>query len=440
MNFYSAPTPGGIGLSDFVRPSQQPSQLPRPQQPGTQPAGSQTPATQGSSDTSGSSTTDSQSDSSTTSEGGAPGSFWRIPIKLSSALRQGYDSNVFTSETDPVASPYTNLALGAEYKFGGSRLQLAAQASIGATYYYSRPGNKIDYNGGISFTADYAASSRLLISIANNSQFVPQPQLGVVGGGITNVDQGYFYQSTSIAVVYQINRRLASVTNYNLSAFYYPNQALNSYQGRIDQSLSESLQLLVLPKTSLSLIYRVNPVTYFGEDLDSFGQFVLLGINQSFNPRFSFNAQFGAEQRDNQNPVDGPSTSRNPFFESNLTYAYGPASRLVFNARYGTEASGLANVTQTTVLRFGLGIAHSLTRRISLSLDVNYQNRYYDQPQVIPDYSENVYQVNLGARFQVNRFLSVEAGYSYSQVTSPQPEQSQEYTRQIIFIGCAIAI
>ncbi|GAB4166224.1 MAG: hypothetical protein Fur0032_03510 [Terrimicrobiaceae bacterium] len=365
-------------------------------------------------------------------------SFWDFPIDFTAALRQGYDTNVLTSRTDPIESAYTNISFGTAYEFGGPRLQLATSLGFGVTYYYNRPGRPYDYSGSLNINLAYELNRKATITFLNETRYVPDTDFQIVGGSIRNNDE-YLYQSSNLSFSYLLSPRWSTLTSYNFTAFYYLDPVINEFQGRVSQSLSESIRLLVKPTTTLSLIYRVNPVVYFGEDLNSFGNFLLAGVDHVFTPRWSVSLQGGAEYRLNQNPVDGQSTYLGPFLDSSIRYQFGPRSTLVGSVRYGTEASDVRNVTQTTVFRFGLNAEHGITRRLSVSLGLNYQNRYYDQPNVIPDYTEQVFSISAGTKFKINRVFSLEAGYSYSAITSIE-QPSNDYTRQIIFIGGAIEI
>jgi len=369
---------------------------------------------------------------------GGEGFFYQFPVELTGSVRQGYDTNVFTTRNDPIASAFTNVSCGMAYDFGNRRLQLATEIGLGVTYYYNRPGPRVDYNGSLLLSLDYEVNRRLSFAFDNTTRYVPQPQLGQVGGN-TRFSNEYIFQNTVFGLAYQIRPRLSSISTYTFTAWYYIDEQANQDQGRISQSLAQSFRFQLYPKTAASLIYRVNPVTYFEEDLDSFGQFLLVGVDHVFTPRFRFSAEAGAEYRQNQNPIDGESTFLGPFFESNLIYNYGERSSLAWSVRYGTEASGLNNVTQSQVFRTSLSVNHELTRRLILTLSATYQNRYNEQQNVIPEFTENIYSINLGTRFRINRQFSLEAGYSYTTLIAPD-FQSQEYTRQIFFLGGRISI
>ena len=84
------------------------------------------------------------------------------------------------------------------YSFGSPRLQLGANLGGGVTYYYSRPGDKVDFNGSFSMNALYRASPRLNLSIATTTSYLSQPDVSIVGG--PNRQEGdYLYSNTSLS-------------------------------------------------------------------------------------------------------------------------------------------------------------------------------------------------------------------------------------------------
>ena len=378
------------------------------------------------------------SDEAADEKGESGGFFSDFPIKFSSTLRMGYDTNIFYTKIDPIASLYTSLGGAMDYEFGGKRLKFDVGLSGGISYYYSRPGDKQEYNGSFSFNLEYKVAPRILFHLTNLSQYLPQPSYALVGGS-SQYSYDYIYQNTKIDVSAQVSPKLSAVTAYNFLSFYYLKPTVNETQGYITQTVSESLQFLMQPKTTLVLELRAGPTSYFVEGQSSFAEYLLVGINQTFSPRLKLTMRGGAEYITNQNPISGESSNLGPFFESHLSYNFGPASTLTWDIRYGTESAGVANINQSQTFRTGLSAVHAFTPRIALSLGINYTNNNYQQEYPTPDYTRNTTDVSLGARFQINRQLSVELGYSYTTVFS-QEAPGLDYTRQVIFVGGAFAL
>lgn len=370
-------------------------------------------------------------------EDGAPldlGIFSRKPFTITFSVRQGYDSNVETSSTNPIESWYTNYAVGIAYQFGSPRLQLNANLGGGLTYYYNDVERPMNWNGALSLSATYLATDRLTLSFSTNTAYLSQPDISLEGGGADRNNGDYFFTSTSLSAAYQWTEKFSTVTSYNFGTTYYVEQGLNDELGYSTQTLSQSFDWLILPRTTAVLEYRANARLYYGADLDSFGQFFLFGANQQLNPRLSWTGRLGVELRDNNNPVDGKSTYIGPYLESNLRYSFGPSSSVGWVTRYGTEASGIADVTQRQTFRTGININHGFTPRLSGNLGGYWLVNYYDQYDVIESFYENIFTISAGLNYAINRFISLSAGYQYTIDTAPE-STGRDYQRSVAFVG-----
>lgn len=362
------------------------------------------------------------------------GLFEGSPFKYTFSVREGYDDNLFTTRTNTSKSFYTNWAAGVDYQFGSPRLQLSANLGGGITYYYTRPGDKLDFNGRFALKAVYLATPRLTLSGNTTIAYLSQPDTNIIGG-TNRVNGDYIYANSSIEGAYQWSEKFSTVTGYQGYANYYLEDQLNDTLSFWSSTFKQSFRWLLLPKTTVVAEYRANPIIYTGgADLNSFGNFALVGFDQIFNPRFKWTARLGLEQRFNQNPVDGNSTYFGPYGESNLSYQFGPASTLSWNARYGTEPSGLTNVTQRQTFRTGIAVTHAFTPRISANLGFNFGVDYFDQSGVIDTFTETIFDVALGVNFKINRTVSLSAGYQFVDVMAPE-NIAFEYTRNVVFVG-----
>jgi hypothetical protein len=356
---------------------------------------------------------------------------------LSFNFRQGYDSNVFTDNVNPYESLYSNLGFKVDYNFDAPQLSLETSTSAGLTYYYSVPDYQLEANASFAAILEYRLSQRATISLITSTSFLPQPDLATPG--LSNqYNESFVYSTTTLGFNYLWSQKVATETKYNFTPVYYLEDAYNDIQGRVEQTLSQSVQWLLNPKSKVLLEYRANPVLYYSAPLDNFGQFALLGWDQTLNPRSKVNVRLGAEQRfyDSEN---NNRTYIGPFGELIGTYQYQKFSTLNLNLRYGTEASGIGGSATRDTFRIGFGAVHGITPKLSFNASVNYQNNYYnefDKNVNYPDFSENVIQFSFGANFKINEKLSLEAGYSYTNDSAPGfIADALAYERNIAFVG-----
>ncbi len=369
------------------------------------------------------------------------GRFERSRFRYSLGVYEGFDTNVYLTQNDEVASLYTMIAAGIGYSFGSSRLKLDASLSAGLTFYYEGfdAQDSLFPTVQLNLAATYAATPRMSLSFSTLTAYMSQPNYVIPGAPVGN-DGDYIVSSSSFGVNYLWLPKFATETTYSPVFYVFTDPYWQDQQGRIEQTLGQQFIYLWKPTTSLVAEYRANTRNYFvADDLDSFGNIVLLGANHTFNPRSTMSVRGGVEQRINQNPDGGGDDFYlGPFGELNFNYAIGARTVVGLGARYGTQASGLANINQTQQFQLNFNLAHQLTSRISADVFFNYQNNYYDQPGIIPDYSTNVYDVGFNLNYRINRAWTLTAGYRYSGLLSGDDFSQNSYNRNIVFVGTEV--
>lgn len=373
------------------------------------------------------------------------GRFQRRPFRFSFAVYEGYNSNVDGAPNDPTQSLYTEIAAGIGYDFGSSRLQLNATLSGGLTFYYNT--ENLDNDGifptlMLSLSADYAATPRLDLSFDTFTSLLSQPDFSTSGAPNTYIGD-YLISNSTLSARYRWLPKLSTLTSYNPRIYYFADQGENDIQGRFEQTASQQFMYLWKPTTSLVAEYRFDTRTYFvAEDLDSIGNFALLGFDHSINPRSNLGFRGGVEQRFNQNPgpAGGDDIYIGPFGQVSLGYAVGKNTDLGLQARYGTSASGLATYNQGQQFLLGLTAAHRFTRRISANAFFNFQNNYYTQPDSdYPDFNDNIFNAGLNLNFQINRVWSLLGGYAYTTLISTDSVIERDYDQSIVYIGTELS-
>ncbi len=376
------------------------------------------------------------------------GRFQQRPFRFSFAVYEGFNSNVNTApERDRVESFYTSIAAEVSYEFGSSRLQLLAALSGGLGFYYNNANLQNDgLFPDINFvlSAVYDATPRLNLSFRTLTGFYSQPDFAV-SGAPSSYSGDYILSDSSFGISYLWLPKFATETTYNPRFFYFTEQEENDVQGRFEQTLGQQFIYLWKPTTSLVAEYRFNTrLFYSATDLDSYGNFALLGLNHQLNPRSEVVVRGGVEQRINNNPtpgVGGTTQYLGPFGEVGANYSPGRDTEFGLRARYGTAASGFSNINQTQQLLLATYAARQITRRIGANVFFNYQNNYYTQPDsrgTTPSFYDNIFNAGLTAIFQINRIWSLQAGYSYSARLSTDSRVDREYNQNIVFVGTEV--
>ena len=360
------------------------------------------------------------------------GIFESSPFTYLFNVNEGYNSNFYAVHNNPQSTWFTSWQAQVNYKFGGPRLQLTSSLGGGVTYNYNIP-QGLQFNGRFTLAAVYLATPRLTISANTSTGFQPQQNGG--GANLANQFAGsLFFTNTSLQAAYQWSEKFSTVTSYAGTVNYYFDRQGNNQQGNNSQSswqstITQSFNWLLLPKTTITAQYLATPTIFFGNSgLNNFGNGVQVGFTQIFNPRLKWTLLGGCQY--NSNP-----TGISPTGQTSLSYQFGPASTLIWNAQLGTQAASISGVGITPTFSSGLAVSHAFTSRISANLGFNFQEMAYtNHPGVTNSFNQTTFNVNLAVNFRINRHTSLSAGCQYVDVLAPK-NVSYSYTQYTPFVG-----
>src|ERR1041385_3886034 len=190
------------------------------------------------------------------------GNFARSPFRVSVAVREGYDDNVYTTNENPIGSFFTNGNVVIGYKFGSARTRLDVEAHGGASYYYNRPfGQDYDINTGLTLTISHQATPRLGLAGAAYLTYQSEPDFNT-GFGINRRNGNYFYTNDKFSTSYQWTPRFSTVTSYTLGVINYEDSSIGAYEDRFEHTFGNEFRYLVLPTTTLVGEYRYEIIDF----------------------------------------------------------------------------------------------------------------------------------------------------------------------------------
>ena len=378
------------------------------------------------------------------------GRFSKRPFRFSFAVNEGYNSNVNGSSTDPVESLYTSVAAGVAYDFGSSRLTLGVSLDAAFAFYYN---NEQLQNDGIfptislGISADYKAAPQLDLSFITSTALLSQPDFAGGGGGPSNYAGDYISSATTLAATYRWLPKFQTITSYSPLIYYYLQPEGDNFS-YFDQTIGQQLLYLWKPTTQLVAEYRFNLRNYWDlTNYNSLGNIGLLGFNHTFNPRSTMSFRAGAEQRTSENPVAGGNYNYiGPFGELTFTYAFAERTSIALTSRYGTTGTGINNYSQDQQFLISLQASHRFGRRLTMGAFATYQNNFYAQPggdvdgvDLTPSFSYNVFSAGLNAAYYItpDRW-SLNAGYTFTTLTSGNTDIQGDYTQNIVFLGTQV--
>ena len=353
-------------------------------------------------------------------------------VEIYTQFHTGYDDN-FLTRSPAVGAWFTNEQITLSYHMPSQTTQLSIVTGGGAVNYL---GQRTDANGFFDLSLSHRFTPRLTLNASLDAAYLSEPNLNTNIG--TNQFSGnYFNTSDKIWASYELTRRFSLVTSYSLLLVRYENQATAAFTDRQENTFGEQLRFELTRTTVLTGEYSILLTNYVTAPLDSTTQFFLAGIEHRFSRRLNAQFQAGASIL-SYNATSGSQT--NPNFQGSLNYALGRHSALSWTGSYSVEQPQQQGVAIQKSLRTGLQLSHAFTGRISSSLSFGYTHEDNQQgtsfATIGPSFSEDIFDVSLSVRYQLNSRVAFDASYDRSDVSSPQPGRS--YSRNRYSIGATV--
>jgi Putative beta-barrel porin 2 len=356
----------------------------------------------------------------------------KIPFLITFGVHGGYDSNPNTT-TSGSGSLFTDQQLTLAYDRLRGPLDLKALAAVGAV---ERANGETNPTTSLDLLLSYAASPRLTLSASINGVYTSEPNFAS-NVGPTQRAGNYFTTADALTAAYQWSGRFSTVSSYSFKLVRYENSATAAFSDRQENTLGEEFRFDLFRTTVLVADYRFLVVNYVSNPLDSTTNFLLAGVEHSFNRRLQGQFRGGVSFLS----FDQGGSETNPDFEGSLNYVMGSHSSIGWTAQYGTEQPTQQNVASQTTFRTGLQFRYAFTGRISSAIGFNYQHNdnqggVATAGNVQPtggSFATDAYDVLVDLRYQINRHADVDLGLQHSESTSANP--TQDYSRNIYSIG-----
>jgi Putative beta-barrel porin 2 len=340
----------------------------------------------------------------------------------------GYDDNVNGSSIGKSASLYTSENASLSYTFGTPRTQVSLTTGGGIMYYFDRTGYNPSGYLGLSLT--HKASRRMTLSLSVFAAYQTQPDLSTNLG--SNQQLGAYIHSTdTISLAYSWMPRFSTVTSYTFGLLKYDSSA-GSALNRMDHTFSEQFRYLLWPATTGVAEYRFGVINYESGPLDSTTHFLLAGLEHSFTPRLNASFRGGVELRSSESTGFQPG----PYFESTLTYILRRNGSVIWTNNYSIEEADQPGASSRPSFRTGLTLNYGFTRRLSGSLALFYVhggNQSGGGSSFGGSSTEDTLDIGPSLHYFINRRLSADMGYHYTEVESGSVFSS--YSKNNFFAG-----
>jgi len=361
------------------------------------------------------------------------GQFSQTRFRTSVNLTEGYDDNTQTSNTNRQESGFTGIQVNTFADLGNSRTAFTIGVGAGLTYYYDRPGTKLDKLASLTLNVAHRLNERLTLSLNSYLTYQVEPDFTLLVAQ-NRVNGQYFYTGDTLSATYQWTRRFQTVTSYQFLGIFYQDSAAKVANDYMSHTFGNQFRFVLTPTTTVIGEYRLGMVEYlYQTQRNSLTNSFLGGLEHSFSPKFTVSMRVGAQvQSQNQG---GSATS--PYGEGTLSYAYRHYSNITGYLRYGFDYSNVGVGQTDKALRAGLTITHGITPKLSVYLGFFYQHDDYSTAggSATSGTTNDTFNITTGVRFAVSPRFSLSLGYTRTQLISNSP--SQEYDRDVVTLGAA---
>lgn len=384
------------------------------------------------------------------------------PWSLGVSLRGFFDDNYATQPTRDVTgapNPAKRQAFGMEVSPNAAFNWTLPQTYVGLSYAYGlrwyddRPQHDYDQSHQANFKLNHTFTERYKVEVADTFVSAQEPELIDRSGGVImplRSDGNNIHNTASIMFDAGLADNLTAVLGYTNNYYDYSLKGPGSYSAllnRIEHLIMANLRWQLNPTTTGLIGYQygisdytsselLSPAsTIKGSDRGSTSHYVYLGADHSFTSRLQGAARVGAQftEYDTFN-----TDSVNPYADASLSYTYGEGSFIMVGVRHARNATDIAYLSPTTptldqeTTMGYAAITHKLTAKLSANANAQLQNSTFENGAV-SDKSELFLMTGVGLGYEINQYLTAEAGYNFDRLDSDIGNRS--YSRNRIFIG-----
>ncbi len=367
-----------------------------------------------------------------------PARRWAVTL----ALREGYDSNVFTTPTNAIASwtttfePQVLVNIPLEQSFIGLRY------TYGAIYYADRPGEAWDTYNTADLLFSHTFTSRLQFDARDQFRQGNEPELvDVPTTGVQDVQRkkgDYLYNNLTGTLAYNLTRRWTAQMGGGWVYWNYDDQSVAEFNDRNIYQGSLSMLYAIDPRTTVGVNYRHFRSEYYSATNDvrnSSSNLGYLSVVRRVNPRLSLQGDGGIQLVD----FDNGDQDTAPAAGLGLTYNYGPENTLTAGFRYLLLNSQVSQFRTIETFVMYLQATHQITKKFRTQGNLSYVLGSYENPDPLSGSTlTSAYQdsFSLGATltYDLTRWCHADLDYIFDDVRAT-PDLEQTFRRSRVSLG-----
>jgi Putative beta-barrel porin 2 len=385
-----------------------------------------------------------------TSSGDAPlldASGQRKFYTITASLRETYDDNVNTTQTNKQAALDTEIAPSILCNFPLTGGSFSARESVGLTYYApvgpnsnsNVPNNRVDtYDITDEFVASYthAFSDRFNLTAGEQFRYYTEPSLYESVG--TNYYNGaYVSNVANVGLTAQWTPLFGSSTSYTNTVVNYEEASVAQSQNNIENTFSHAFSLTVLPTVSASAGGSIDEIDY--DDSRGYINYTGFGgVQWSASPDLALSAQAGASYTENNQIAGQPNQPGeiNPYGALSLTWTTGTRSSVSFSYSHSVTPTDEIDAEGQVSDRFSASGRYDITPKLTATVQGILTNAVITEDLFnsgTSNFSEIDYGLGVTLYYHLNGHIDLDAGLNLSGVSSPV--EDLDYSRDTYTIG-----
>jgi hypothetical protein len=387
------------------------------------------------------------------------------PWTLSATLRGFYDDNPTASfKTDKQESWGIQVSPSLAVNLALDQTLIGFNYTYDMRWYEARLNDEADHSHHVTLKVDHAFSERYKLEVGDTFNYAQEAELqGIVSNptGTLRTEQNYLHNLGHLAFTAVLTPEWSVVGEYQNDYWDYDqdgNGSLSATLDRLEHLFSVSGRWQAMPNTVGVVGYQYGIVDHTSDDSlvlgggppladtrDANSHFVSVGAEQVFTSQLSGKAKVGAQFVNYPNAVQNQDDSViSPYADASASYTYNPGSFLQLGVRHQRNQTDVAIGTpgappvqdQESTGVYGV-VNHRIAPNFTGSLLGQFQYSNFRGGGAINGKNDLLGAVGVNFAYQVNEFITAEAGYNFDRLDSDL--QGRSFSRNRVYFGLRAA-
>jgi hypothetical protein len=366
----------------------------------------------------------------------APADPEKRPFTVTALIRGEYDDNINTSKSNRQSSWKIVGEPSIIYNNKQDNTTYAARYTLSAAYFIDRPDNNdFDLSHELYGRIKHDFSDRVSLDVRDRLRITQEPQiLDAPGSVYLRTNNDYIYNAFNGDLMIQWTPKFGTVSGYGNDVWDYDDKATSKFEDRMVHKGKHEFRFLVLPTTTLIGGGLVNYNDYWNVDRDFISYTGMAGVDHDLTRQATIGFRAGYTHTDF---IEGGSYN-SPYGQVLFNWEIGANSSINASYSHSMTATSLNTYYARESDTVTLGGRYQWTPKFStraqgMATFGEHKSEFKFGLPMVSKIRENIYGVDVGLNYEVNKNLELEAGYTYTTVDSNI--KFNEYDRNRVYFG-----